>query len=399
MKSEYRLNRRTLLKNSLRILAGPSLCCLLTGPERLFAKTGKRRKREQMSDKTEKEKIEIVEYIREAMYYRLISDSRLQCELCFRKCIIYDGERGECRNRENREGKLYSIVYAKPSAIQIDPIEKEPQYHMLPGSSILCFGTAGCNFKCRFCQNWHLSQQSMEDMEYHYVVPPEDAVAMAKERDIPTISFTYNEPTSFYEYVYDIARVAKSAGLNILWHSNGAMQTEPLRDLLKFSDAVTIDLKGFHESIYARYSSAELEPVLNTLRTIREENVWLEIVNLIIPGVNDDSGDLDRMCRWIRDTLGPDVPLHFSRFFPAYKLTDLSPTPVAVLENAHRIASEAGLRYVTLGNVPGHRYNSTFCPVCGHTLIQRAHFHVLKNSIQEGRCPSCGHEIPGLWAA
>jgi pyruvate formate lyase activating enzyme len=336
---------------------------------------------------------------REAMYYKRLNLGRVQCELCFRECIIYDGERGECRNRENRNGTLYNLVYAKPSAIQIDPIEKEPQHHMLPGTNILCFGTAGCNFKCRFCQNWHLSQRSLDDMEYHYVLSPAGAVTMARERAIPTISFTYNEPTSFYEWVYDIARLARDAGLHILWHSNGAMNPGPLENLLQYTDAVTIDLKGFREQVYTRYSSAELEPVLRSLRIIRERGIWLEIVNLVVPTVNDDPDDMKRMCRWIVQTLGPDVPLHFSRFFPAYRLTDLAPTPVETLERAYRIARECEVHFVTVGNVPGHRHNSTFCPSCGSLLIRRIHFQVLENHLRGGRCPSCGRSIPGLWAA
>jgi pyruvate formate lyase activating enzyme len=331
------------------------------------------------------------------MYYEKLSHRRVQCALCFRECVIYEGERGECRNRENRDGTLYSIVYAKPSAVQVDPIEKEPQYHMLPGTSILCFGTAGCNFRCRFCQNWHLSQRSLEEINQFRRLDPEDAVSMALERGIPTISFTYNEPTSFYEWVYDTSRCAQEAGLHILWHSNGAMNAAPLRDLLRYTDAVTIDLKGFSDKVYATYSSAELEPVLRTLQVVKEEGVWLEIVNLTIPTVNDDPDDVARMCGWIVETLGPEVPLHFSRFFPAYRMTQLPPTPVETLEHSLRIARESGILFVTLGNVPGHRFNSTFCPDCGEPLIRRVHFQIVENRLLDGHCPSCGRDIPGLW--
>lgn len=334
---------------------------------------------------------------REAMYYTRLADKKVQCRLCFRNCEIADGERGECRNRVNKEGTLYTIIYGKPSAIQIDPIEKEPQYHMLPGTLILCFGTAGCNFRCRFCQNWHLSQQSLEEMGQVYLVSPEEAVQEAIKRGIPTISFTYNEPTSFYEYVYDIARIAKTRGLNILWHSNGAINPEPLRELLHYTDAVTIDLKGFTEKFYKEASSAKLKPVLNTLKIIKEERVWLEIVNLVIPTLNDDPEDIRRMCEWIRDNLGKQVPLHFSRFYPTFQLTNLPPTPVETLEMAYSIAKDVGLEYLTLGNVPGHPFNSTFCPKCGNTLIERIHFQVIENNIQKGKCRFCGEIIPGIW--
>ncbi|MDI6839361.1 MAG: AmmeMemoRadiSam system radical SAM enzyme [bacterium] len=335
--------------------------------------------------------------VREAMFYKKLDDNKVWCQLCFRKCIINDGKRGFCRNRENRAGTLYNVVYAKPSAVHIDPIEKEPQLHMLPGSNILCFGTAGCNFRCRFCHNWHLSQRSVEEMEYCYDMPPEKAVESAIKYNTPTISFTYNEPTSFYEYVYDVAKLAKKKGLKILWHSNGAINPEPLKTLLKYTDAVTIDLKGFTNKFYSEASSAELEPVLQTLKIIKEQGVWLEIVNLLIPTLNDNPKDIKQMCKWIKENLGPNVPLHFSRFSPAYKLTNLPPTPIETLEQAYKIAKEIGLNYVTIGNVPGHKYNSTFCPMCQKRLIHRIHFQVLSNHIKDGKCSFCGHYIPGIW--
>jgi pyruvate formate lyase activating enzyme len=334
---------------------------------------------------------------REAMYYKKLDKKKVQCLLCFRKCVIENGKRGDCRNRLNKDGTLYSLVYGQPSAIQIDPIEKEPQYHNLPGTPILCFGTSGCNFRCRFCQNWHLSQRPIEEMEVLYDISPQEAVDEALKRNIPTISFTYNEPTSFYEYVYDIAKLAKSKGLRILWHSNGAMNPEPLRDLLQYTDAVTIDLKGFTQEFYENASSAELDPVLRTLKIIKAEGVWLEIVNLMIPTLNDDPRDIGRMCQWIKENLGTKVPLHFSRFYPAYRLTDLSPTPIETLENAYRIARSVGIEYVSIGNVPGHIFNSTFCPRCNKILIQRIHFQVLTNNIEDGRCRFCGEIIPGIW--
>jgi len=335
--------------------------------------------------------------LREAMFYRKLGDKRVWCQLCFRKCTIAEGERGFCRNRENRKGTLYNLVHGKPAAVHIDPIEKEPQFHMLPGTEILCFGTASCNFRCRFCQNWHLSQRSMEEIGYHYDMPPEKAVETAIERGIPTVSFTYNEPTAFYEYVYDVARLAKAKGLRVLFHSNGSMNSEPLRELLKYTDAVTIDLKGFSDEFYQGASSAELEPVLRTLKIIKGEGVWLEIVNLVIPTLNDDAGMIREMCEWIKENLGPNVPLHFTRFFPAYRLTNLPPTPIETLEMAREIAVDVGLKYVYIGNAPGHKYNSTFCPKCGKALIHRIHFMVLENNIKGGRCGFCGYEIPGIW--
>jgi pyruvate formate lyase activating enzyme len=336
-------------------------------------------------------------YVREAMFYRKLEKGSVRCEVCFRRCIIPEGKRGFCRNKENRDGTLYNIVYAKPSAVQIDPIEKEPQLHMLPGTQILCLGTAGCNFRCKHCHNWHLSQRSLEELGYWYDLKPREVIQIALDKNIPTISFTYNDPISFYEYVYDIARLAKEKGLKILWHSNGSLNPAPLKELLKYTDAVTIDLKGFTDEFYRKIPQAELSAVLRTLKIIKEEGVWLEIVNLIIPTLNDNPDDIRRMCVWIKENLGAEVPVHFSRFSPSYQLTDLFPTSVKTLEQAYKIAKEVGLEYVTIGNVPGHKQNSTFCPRCAKMLIQRVHFEVLANNIEEGRCKFCGQEIPGIW--
>ncbi len=334
---------------------------------------------------------------REAMYYTTFGRNRIRCELCYHTCSIAAGRRGFCRNRENRRGRLYNVVYGKPSAFNIDPIEKEPQHHMLPGTNMICIGTAGCNFRCRHCHNWHLSQRSIEEIGRYQYHTPQDIVDTALQLELPTISSTYNEPTVFYEYLLDIAKLAKDASIKILWHSNGYMKTEPLKELLQYTDAVTIDLKGFSKKAYDN-SSAELEPVLKTLKTIHENNTWLEIVNLVIPTINDSAEEIREMCIWIRDELSVEVPIHFSRFFPNYRLRNISPTPIETLERAHGIAREVGLHYVTLGNVPGHVYNSTFCPKCNEILIRRVHFNVMKNNIRDGICVSCGHEIPGIWS-
>ncbi len=334
--------------------------------------------------------------LREAMFYQKLDDGWVRCEICFRRCTVPSGGRGFCRVRENRDGRFYLLVHSRPSAIHIDPIEKEPQLHNLPGTNILCIGTVGCNFRCKQCHNWHLSQSSPGDLRT-YDMPPEKVVALALRRNVPTISFTYNDPIVFYEYVYDVAVLAKQKGLNILWHTNAAIEPEPLRKLLKYTDAMTVDLKGFSEEVYRQTFSGELAPVLRALKIIREEGVWLEIVNLIIPTINDDPDEIRKMCLWIKENLGEDVPVHFSRFVPAYRLTHLPRTPVKTLEMARKIAKDVGLHFVTIGNVPGHRYNSTFCPKCDRRLIHRIHFQVLRNNIKEGKCPFCEHKIPGIW--
>ncbi len=334
--------------------------------------------------------------LREAMFYETLQQNRVRCNVCFRRCLIPEGKRGFCRNKENKKGRLYNIVYSKPSAVQIDPIEKEPLYHFLPGTNILCLGTAGCNFRCSFCHNWHLSQRSIEEMEYYHL-SPEEVIKLAKKRNCPTISFTYNEPISFYEYMYDIAKIAKKEGLRVVFHTNGSMTEESLRELLKYTDAVTVDWKGFSNEFYQKVLRAEVAPVTRSLKVIKEKGVHLEIVNLIVPGHNDKEEEIKKMCQWIKDSLGEDVPLHFSRFFPNYRMMNLSPTPMKTLERAYAIAKEVGLYYVTLGNCPGHKYNSTFCPKCHKRLIHRIHFAVLENLIKEGKCPKCGFKISGIW--
>jgi len=336
------------------------------------------------------------EALTEARYYTKLDGRRVQCQLCFRRCTIAQGERGECGVRENRQGTLYTLVYGQPCAIRIDPVEKEPLYHVLPGTRSLCLGTAGCNFKCIFCHNWHMSARTPEETS-NVPLSPEEAVNGAIAHGCASISFTYNEPTVFYEYMYDVAKLAQEKGLTTYFHTNGALNPEPLRELLKHMDAVCVDLKGFTPEFYKVTSDSELEPVLNTLKTIKEEGVHLEIVNLVIPTLNDNPKDIERMCHWIRDNLGEDVPVHFSRFFPSYKLLKLPPTPIETLEMAWQIAIDAGLNYVTLGNVPGHITNNTFCPQCGRILIERVQFIVISNNIEDGRCSFCSQQIPGIW--
>lgn len=334
--------------------------------------------------------------LKEAKYYLKIEGQKVWCKLCFRKCIIAEGKRGFCRVRENRGGKLYSLVYGKPAGLQIDPIELEPMYHMLPGHRNLCVFTASCNFRCKHCHNWHISQRGPEELgakDYS----PREVVEEAIRRKCKSISHSINEPTVFYEYMYDIAKEARERGLLNLFHTNGSISPEPLRQLLKYMDGVTVDLKGFTEEFYRETLSAELKPVLRTLKIIKGEGVHLEIVNLIIPTLNDDMKDIRRMCEWIKENLGEDVPLHFTRFSPTYKLTHLPRTPIKTLEAARKIAQEVGLKYVYIGNVPGHEGNNTYCPKCKKKLIHRIHFTTMSNNIEDGKCKFCKYEIPGIW--
>lgn len=334
---------------------------------------------------------------KEAMFYKNIGGGNVRCGLCFRGCLIKEGERGFCRNRENRKGILYSLVYAKAAAFQLDPIEKEPMFHNLPRGKILGVGTASCNFRCRFCHNWHLSQRSPEELDpYTMHISAEDVVKTA-QRMGAGLSFTYNEPTVFYEFMHDIAKAGRERGLNTIFHTNGGMQAEPMKTILKYMRGVTVDLKGFTADYYRDVSFAQMSPVLETLKLIKKEGKWLEIVHLIIPTLNDNMQHIREMCLWIKENLGDEVPVHFTRFFPAYKMTHLPPTPVKTLEQARETAIKAGIKFVYIGNVPGHKYNSTFCPKCGERIIHRTHFIVHEIALKDGKCKYCGCPIPGLW--
>jgi pyruvate formate lyase activating enzyme len=334
--------------------------------------------------------------LEEARCYERLDDNWVKCQVCFRECTVPDKGRGFCTNKINLDGRYYSLVYGRPSALQIDPIEKEPSFHFWPGATIFCTGTAGCNNRCKFCQNWHLSQKKIEEIG-HLPTTPQQTVEMALKLGCDAVSFTYNEPTTFYEHMFDVAKLAKEVGMGALFHSNGGMNEEPLAALLEYMDAVTIDLKAFTPEFYRDVSSSELAPVLHTLRQIHESGAHLEIVNLVITTLNDDIDDVRRMCRWVRDMLSDQVPIHFNRYFPAYKLTSLPPTPIETLEQAAAIADEEGLQYVYVGNSPGHERNSTFCPECGEKIIGRVHFSVTLLEVEQGRCRFCGHKIPGIW--
>jgi pyruvate formate lyase activating enzyme len=333
---------------------------------------------------------------REAMFYKNLDGQNVQCLLCPRECVISDGKRGFCRNRENQNGKLYTIVYGKPSVVDIGPIEKAPIYHFFPGHFRLCITCASCNLRCKYCQNWHLSQKSLEELN-HSPYSPEEIIQEAKRQKLNSISFTYTEPTVYYEYLYDICSMARPIGFKTSIVSNGYINREPLIKLLKLLDAVKIDLKGFSEKFYEEVSSATLKPVLESLMTVKKEGVWLEIVNLVVPTFNDDPKMIGQMCQWIKENLEVDTPLHFTRFFPNHKLTHLPPTPISTLESAYRIAKNNGLRYVYIGNVPGHIQNSTFCPSCNRKLIHRTHFDVLEINITNGKCKFCSFPIQGIW--
>jgi pyruvate formate lyase activating enzyme len=329
-------------------------------------------------------------------YFTPLGGKRIRCDLCPRECVVSDGGRGYCEVRENRDGKYYSLVYGNPVTWHVDPIEKKPFFHVLPASGSFSIATVGCNFDCKFCQNYEISQAKPDDVA-SFDIPPELLVAAVKRTDCKSIASTYVEPTIFYEYMYDIGVLVKEEGILNVCHSNGYIKQEPLKALCKVLDAACIDLKGFTEDYYRNLTEGTLQPVLETLKTLRREGVHVEIVNLVVPTKNDNMDEIRQMCLWIKEELGAETPLHFSRFYPMYKLRNLPPTPVPTLEDARKVALSVGLQYVYIGNVPGHEGENTYCPQCEKLVIQRLGYRILQKNLNGGKCQYCGHSLPGIW--
>jgi pyruvate formate lyase activating enzyme len=334
--------------------------------------------------------------LKEALFYEKRDSLAVQCHICPRNCVIPNKGRGFCNARENRDGVLYTLVYAHPVSMHVDPMEKKPLFHFLPGTTAFSIATAGCNLRCKFCQNWEISQAKPEEVNAAYL-EPEAVIAEVQKSGARTIAYTYTEPTIFFEYMLDIAKLARQQGIRNVMHSCGYINEEPLRMVAKYLDAANIDLKGFSEEFYAKMSEATLAPVLRSLEILKEEGVHVEITNLIVPGYNDDPEMIRKMCVWIKEKLGADTPLHLSRFFPMFKLLNLNPTPVAALERARAIALEVGLHYVYVGNVAGETFENTYCPQCGKLLIGRRGYFVTENHIKNGQCEYCGYKIEGVW--
>ncbi len=324
------------------------------------------------------------------------ASNHVKCQLCPRGCVISEGHRGECRVRENRGGKLYTMVYGNPCAVHVDPIEKKPFNHFLPTTLAFSIATAGCNLHCLYCQNWQISQFPPEETD-NVDLPPDKVVEWALKTNCRSIAYTYSEPTVFYEYMLDTARLARPAGVRNVVITAGYINPMPLRELCHIVDAIRIDFKGFNEEFYEKVCSGTLSPVLESIKTVHEEGVHLELPILVVPTLNDDEDQIRGMCRWIMDNLGPDVPVHFNRFTPMYKLKHLPPTPVKTLERARKIAREEGINYVYIGNVPGHPANNTYCAHCGKLIIGRMGFFVTEYHIVDGKCKYCGNPIPGVW--
>ena len=332
-----------------------------------------------------------------ALYYEREAERKVVCRLCPRECRVADQERGYCGVRENRGGDYVTLVHGRVCALHVDPIEKKPFYHVLPGTQALSLATAGCNMECRFCQNWQISQFRPEQVD-SVEVSPAGLLRTAREKGARSIAYTYSEPTVFYEYMLDIARETAPQGIRHVVVSNGYIAAEPLRELAPHLTAYKVDLKAFTERFYREQCSARLEPVLQTLKLLRTLGLWTEIVVLIIPTLNDDDASNREMFKWIAGELGPDLPVHLSRFHPTYKIRNLPRTPVATLERLYAIARDEGLHFVYLGNLPGHESESTYCPACGHRVIERFGYVIGKIDLEGGRCPRCNAAIPGVWS-
>jgi len=333
--------------------------------------------------------------MKEAMFYEKLKDKKVHCRLCAFNCVISDGEVGRCRVRKDIDGKLYSLVYDKVSTIVVNPIEKKPLYHFCPGSSCLSLSTVGCNWRCKFCCNWEISSAREIAGEK---VTPEEIVKMAIENGCQGLSFTFTEPTIFYELSYETAKIAHKKGLYNTWVSNGYTNKEPIRKIAPYLDAVTIDFKGSGEEKFLKEFSdvPSNKPIYEALKEYKKVGVHIEITDLIVPQIGDSMEELKKLVKWIRENLGEETPFHILKFFPTYLVRDLPMTPIETLEKAYEIAKSEGLKYVYLGNLEGEK-NNTYCPKCGKLLIVRAMMETLENKIKKSKCPFCGKLIKGLW--
>lgn len=338
--------------------------------------------------------------MKQALLYEPLEERKVRCHLCHHHCIISPGKRGLCGVRYNEEGVLYSLVYGKIIAEHVDPIEKKPLYHFLPGSYSYSIATVGCNFRCSFCQNYEISQYPQL---YPTDIPgkpysPKEIVKLALGSGSKSISYTYTEPTVFFEFALDCAKLAVREGLKNVFVSNGYMTREAFNLIKPYLHGINVDLKAFTEGFYQRICKAKLRPVLDNLKYLKQLGIWVEITTLVIPGENDDEGELRELVRFIRDELGPDTPWHISRFYPQYKMLHKPYTPLETLQRAYFIGKEEGLYYIYIGNVPGNETENTFCPKCNTLLLERYGFSVLQNNLKEGACPNCGFSISGVWA-
>jgi pyruvate formate lyase activating enzyme len=335
--------------------------------------------------------------IKEAMLYQPVDKGRVECFLCAHRCVIADSKFGVCAVRENRGGELYTHVYGEVIAAHVDPIEKKPLYHFLPGTTSFSIATVGCNFRCPFCQNWQISQVAKKDktLSGDYELSPENIVKEARKKLCRSISYTYTEPTIFFEYAYDTAKLARAAGLANNFVTNGYMTAEALKTIQPYLDATNVDLKAFSDETYKKICGARLQPVLDSIRLMRELKIWVEVTTLVVPGLNDGEDELRSIARFIAG-VSPEIPWHVSRFHPDYKYTQTDATPVETLRKACSLGKEQGLKYIYIGNVWGES-EDTFCPHCQKPLIRRSGFFVEEDKVKNGQCPFCGTAIAGIF--
>jgi pyruvate formate lyase activating enzyme len=320
----------------------------------------------------------------------------IMCRICPNECVLKEGELSKCNNRRVHNSRLYTMAFGNPCSVNVDPVEKKPLYHFLPGSRAYSIATAGCNLVCLNCQNWTISQIS-PDKTRNYDLAPEEVVEECIKNNCSSIAYTYSEPTTFYEYVYETAILARKAGIKNIVKSNGYINAEPLKKLCTVIDAANIDLKAFSESTYLKLTGGKLQPVLDSLKIYKDTGIWLEITNLVIPTWTDNLDEIRNMCRWLSDNDFKKTPVHFSRFYPLHKLEQLPPTPVELLNKVAGIAVEEGLKYVYTGNVPGNELSNTRCTSCGSVVVVRQGYRIALNSIAEGKCNKCGKKVDGVW--
>ena len=334
--------------------------------------------------------------MKEALLYENLEDAKVRCFLCSHRCVIQEGHLGVCNVRENRGGTLYTLVYGKTISQHVDPVEKKPLYHFYPGSTAYSIATPGCNFRCQWCQNWEIAQLPREQhMIPGYIAAPEAIIRDVISNDCKSIAYTYTEPTIFFEYTLDIARLASAEGIANIYVTNGYMTSEMLEMISPFLDAANVDLKAFQEKTYKRYAGSKLQPVLDNLILMKKLGIWVEITTLVVPGINDDLMELRQIAQFIHQELGSEIPWHLSRFYPHYKLANVPPTPVATLIAAKEIGYDVGLKHIYLGNVGGE--SNTYCHQCRELLIRRQGYWVEVLNLQDGTCTNCGSPIAGIW--
>jgi pyruvate formate lyase activating enzyme len=336
-------------------------------------------------------------YSKEGFLYTKLKNHKVACGICPNHCILAPGDRSVCRSKVNLDGKLYSLTYGNPCAVNTDPIEKKPLFHFKPRTKAFSLATTGCNFRCLNCQNWEISQAKPHEVPYTYELFPHDVIAATQKSRAQSIAYTYSEPITFFEYMIDTARLARKAGLHNLWISNGYINEKPLAALCQVLDAASINLKAFSDDVYRKLNGGRLKPVLNALKTLHTNKIHFEMINLVVPGYVDDNDMVKRMCAWILDNIGADHPLHFLRFFPRYKLDRLPSTPVSTLTRFRELALAEGIHYVYVGNVAEHEGNNTYCHNCKNLLIERRGYFIPTDNLVGNRCKFCGTRIPGVW--